>query len=998
MSSERIHGIVIYASKFSDPFAAIARTATGAKYLIKKQPPAGVYYTPPTVLSFQASGSSASGPDGMVLPVADSIQLVTAPLSNEIAPFIKGVVRKSYDAPGRAHLYIDYNEDITVHTSHRPRIYPHDLVGGSYAPYEGANILFTTHSVRRGDKRYNHVHCVVPDLASTQMGRACIAPPELVKHLHSTGHDIFIGAFDDNDDTIADHPIFTDVDIKYKLPKGSSLGKLTLDNILTLLNSKYAVLEKQESDRVEQLASNDASADLQAQASARLNNISSCRRHLRDIGKNKPSIAVNLTFLQKGYTGATHASFTTAEIAQWVGSFCNKSPLAESIRRVTLIEPAHHHATQQNLYELHPPEENHFYLRGAPNRLVGVTLTDMVHLGTYDPDAKPPSFDFTHSTRLTRLQLLEFRGGSAPLVGPHPRSPPITEVTLCSDDMDESASSGEAREASAYTLAHSLVYSVATDKRKMTTDITYPLTETLAGYSSTASVSSHQYTNYDATFQSSEELESALRSINQYGLGVACGMRAELFYSHQKDAKEPAVFNLILGSGGAKVALDKLPRLLPGAQFVFLTNYVVRVHSPKLHIHAVIKNLARFHDFERKQGERPILAALASDVVKGGVHYFTPPRQQETTPFHPRRSSADNTVEESLTNDAFLISGAERAFSSLTLRKLVGEFVPLAKDSPGAVSCRWVAAPSGESFICVKTAPQLVAKALAKKTLRTSKRLFHARPYSRREVPIEGCSLFGPGAPANAAPLIFPQVPAKEQPASANVGPDVVTRFFEHMRQQAPPKPSTGRRARASTELTGDPFHDELEDDLENLMDDDLNSPDMPPPRSKSKRRSLPLVDSTRAGKQAEASSQSPTPSPVDGATEGRDEDPITPSKCATPRDDGTGLGLPTDPPPSSLSRFCISDLEDELIDEGNTPAKNVKRKGTPDKPSTPAKRKEGGARPSDPGSLRNFFDKGPSTGGSSPSTSKRDSTQQKHKNKSQNSSKAQKQRLIRKK
>ena len=68
---------------------------------------------------------------------------------------------------------------------------------------------------------------------------------------------------------------------------------------------------------------------------------------------------------------------------------------------------------------------------------MGVTLTDMVHLGAFDPDANPPGFDFSHSTLLTRLQLLEFRGGSAPLVGPHPRSPKVSEVTLSSDDMDE---------------------------------------------------------------------------------------------------------------------------------------------------------------------------------------------------------------------------------------------------------------------------------------------------------------------------------------------------------------------------------------------------------------------------------------------------------------------------------------------------------------------------------------------------------------------------------
>ena len=172
MPSDRIHGIVVHTSKFSEAFWAVARSAKGELFLIKTRPPAGVYYTPPTVLSFQLSGSSATGPDGTMLQVADSVQLVTTPLASDSAPFIKGVVRKSYDAPGRAHLYIDYNEDVTVHTAHRPRIYPSDLVSGSYVPHEGAHILFTTHSVRRGDKRYNHVHLVVPDLANAQLGRA----------------------------------------------------------------------------------------------------------------------------------------------------------------------------------------------------------------------------------------------------------------------------------------------------------------------------------------------------------------------------------------------------------------------------------------------------------------------------------------------------------------------------------------------------------------------------------------------------------------------------------------------------------------------------------------------------------------------------------------------------------------------------------------------------------------------------------------------------------
>ena len=247
-------------------------------------------------------------------------------------------------------------------------------------------------------------------------------------------------------------------------------------------------------------------------------------------------------------------------------------------------------------------------------------------------------------------------------------------------------------------------------------------------------------------------------------------MRADLFYSHQKDAKEPTVFNLVLGSGGAKLALDKLPRLLPEAQFVFLTNYVVRVHSPKLHIHAVLKTLSlvRFHDFERKQGERALLTALASDALPNGVHYFTQPRQQVTPNWIPRRARADSLAEDSLTDTAFLISGAERAFSTPSLRKLVDAFVPVAKTSPGVASCRWVAAPSGDSFICVKATPQLVAEALSKKAFRSGMRSFHAKPYSREEVPIEGCPLFDAGSHSTAAPLIFPQAPAKEPPSSAS--------------------------------------------------------------------------------------------------------------------------------------------------------------------------------------------------------------------------------------
>ena len=245
MSSDRFHGIVIYASKFSEPFMAIARRKDGERFLIKTRPPAGVYYTPPTVLTFKVTDSSAQGPDGLLLPVADSIQLVTSPPSTDVAPYIKGVVRKAYDSPSRSHLFIDYNEDITVHTSHRPRIYPNDLAAGSYVPHEGALIMFTTHSVRRGNKRYNHVHHIVPDTSNLQTGRACIAPSELVEHLHAKGHDIFIGAFDDNDKTIADCPVFTDIDLKYKLPKGAALGKLTLDTILKLLTTKYAKLEQQ---------------------------------------------------------------------------------------------------------------------------------------------------------------------------------------------------------------------------------------------------------------------------------------------------------------------------------------------------------------------------------------------------------------------------------------------------------------------------------------------------------------------------------------------------------------------------------------------------------------------------------------------------------------------------------------------------------------------------------------------------------------------------------
>ena len=968
MSADRLHGIVIYASKYSEPFMAIARRANGECFLIKTRPPAGVYYTPPTVLTFKATGTSAQGPDGQSLPVADSVQLVSSPPSINVAPYIKGVVRKAYDTPSKAHLYIEYNEDITVHTSHRPRIYQQDLATGSYVPHEGALIMFTTHSVVRGTKRYNRVHHIVPDTSNLQTGRACIAPPELVKHLHAKGHDIFVGAFDDNDETISDCPVFTDVDLKYNLPKGASLGKLSLDTILKRLTTKYADLEQKVKAELELLKDEEEDAERSAQMNVKLIDIATCRRRLRDIGKNNPGIACNLSFLQKGFTGATHASFTTAEISQWVGSFCNKSAHADSIRRVTLVEPVHHLATAQNLYELHPPEENHFFLRGAPNRLVEVTLTDMLHLGTFDPDAKPAGFDFTHSTRFTRLQLLEFRGGSAPSVGPHPRSPPIREITLTPEDMDESSSSGEAREAQDYMLAHSLVYSVATDKRKQTTDLTYPIIETLAGFSSPATVSSHQYSNHDATFSSIEEMEAALSGINQYGLGVACGMRAEYFYSRQEDEKAK-VFNLVLGSGGAKATLGKLSRLLPGAHFVFLTNYVVRVHSPKLHVNAVIKALTRFHAFELSHGERPLLAALASDAVDNGVHYFTPPRQSAPR-WQPRRPRTDIVLEVSPTDSCFLISGAVRAFSTASLHKLVAAFVPVAKDSPGVVSCRWVSAPSGEPFICVAATPQLVSEALSRESVRAGERTFHARRYIRQQVPIEGRALFAAAGQASSAPLVFPQAPPKEAAPGPPQNPDIVSRFFEHTRQQS-------QRAQARSP-PGSPGRSSLPSPQEQDEIEELENPawQMPPPARRNSKRmgTVPLASPTSSSPRSRTNTPSQSPAQAQanaGNAEKRPEDsdpgPKTPTRkertpahASSPVDTGTGLRdeqedkhAEDDDVDDELPR-----VEDVLV--GTTPGKNSKRRGSPSLPVTPAKRTEkdgasSSARPRS-GSLSAFF------------------------------------------
>ena len=142
MPSNRIHGIVIHSSKFSESFWAVARTAKGEQFLIKTPPPAGVYYTPPTTLSFQATGSSAPGPDGLMLPLADSVQLTTSPLSNEIAPFIKGVVRKSYDAPGRAHLFIDHNEDNLPFTRNIAHAYTSLTLSGAATSLTRAHTSF----------------------------------------------------------------------------------------------------------------------------------------------------------------------------------------------------------------------------------------------------------------------------------------------------------------------------------------------------------------------------------------------------------------------------------------------------------------------------------------------------------------------------------------------------------------------------------------------------------------------------------------------------------------------------------------------------------------------------------------------------------------------------------------------------------------------------------------------------------------------------------------
>ena len=849
MSSTRLYGIVISASKYNDDYRVIVRTANGQRFVIKDRPPQGIRFSPPTTLSFADSGSTAQQPDGSSLPVADSPQLVTTPLSLELAPLIKGTVRRCYERPGSSYLYVDYDEEVVAPSSYRPRIYTSNLVSGSFVPVENSNILFATHSIKRNEKSYTQIHLALPDKDSMQRGRACIAPPELVSHLHSTGHDIYIGAFDEADETIADHPIFSDTDIKLALSQGSSIHKLTIDKILIALGTKYAEAERRAQSQLDAIKSSDnASAEQEQRAQTNLENAASCRRHLRDIALNKPSIAVNLTFMQKGYTGATQATCSPGEMAQWVGSFCNNSQAADSIRRVTLITPAHHQSTPELHYELHPPEESHFFLRGAANRLVSVTLTDMLHLGTYDPDAQPPQFDYTRSSRFTRLQLLEYRGGSAPQAGPHPRSPPIEEIALIDEDeVDESASAGDARDALAHALEHSIVYSVTNDKRKTMTDLSYPLLETLAGYSTPHAVSSHQYSNFDAAFTTEEEVKLALQNINDYGLGIACGMRADVFYSHQKSEDEPVVFNIVLGSLGAKGATDKLARLIPDAQFVFLTNYLVRVHSPRLSIKLVIKKLTSYHAFETTQGERLTFAALASDILPNGIHYFSRPRQTQFSQV-PRALLQADRMEVPLTSpNAFLIAGAERCFSQAALRLLIAAFVPITKESPGAATYRWVSAPSGESYICVTSATEHVTAALNKNSLRFNKRLYYARPYNRSETPIEGTSLFKDNN-SFVAPLTFPSIDSAAL-AKPKEGPDVVARYFAQVREKyqsqdqspAEPSPSASSPPSAAAGALATTVEEEEDEIAEVEEEQDLSeepaSLQMPPPASRPARK-----------------------------------------------------------------------------------------------------------------------------------------------------------------
>ena len=117
---------------------------------------------------------------------------------------------------------------------------------------------------------------------------------------------------------------------------------------------------------------------------------------------------------------------------------------------------------------------------------------------------------------------------------------------------------------------------------------------------------------------------------------------------------------------------------------------------------------------------------------------------------------------------------------------------------------------------------------LATKPFRSGKRLFHARPYRRDQVPIEGFPLFGEGPPSAAAPLVFPQAPARDPSSSASPGSDIVSRFFEHMRLRT-------SSARAAGEV---PRTEEKMEDVPQDVPEELSpSPSMPPPKAKSKKR-----------------------------------------------------------------------------------------------------------------------------------------------------------------
>ena len=80
--------------------------------------------------------------------------------------------------------------------------------------------------------------------------------------------------------------------------------------------------------------------------------------------------------------------------------------------------------------------------------------------------------------------------------------------------------------------------------------------------------------------------------------------------------------------------------------------------------------------------------------------------------------------------------------------------------------------------------------------------------------------------------------------------------------------------------------------------------------------------------------------------------------------DTGIGLGLDWDLDeefPDPEPEFSPRDTVEEDVLLVDTPGRSTKRKGTPDKPSTPAKHKEGqDGTPKPPSSLRNYFVKEP--------------------------------------